>query len=365
MNWGWMRRAVMCLSMVSLIGGGVSLFPWNSGEEAQATAPSNVNAIAVTGINPRAAMWANTIDAYGVIAPWQEATISAQVGGYQIIEILADVGDVVEKGQIVAVLNPAILKAEEAELKAKYDQAVANRKRAATLKAKGNLSAKDLLQNETDEKSTQALLASNQLHLKYTKVVAPDSGIITARSATLGSVSEIGSVLFQMIRLGRLEWRGEIPVAELARVAPGQTVKLQLPNGATATATIRQIAPTIDSSTRLGLIYADIEQPSPAIAGMYTRGEIFLGEHPALVVPAASVILRDGHSQVAKLSGENGLSKVSLQPVTVGRYAGSEVEIVAGLDAGDVVVDSGAGLLNDGDSVRVVPRAVAGQEAAR
>lgn len=362
---GWLTGAFTCLTLTTLIGGAVFLFPWDSAEVAQAGVPTNMNALAVTQVSPRETVWPNTIEAYGVISPWQEATISAQVGGYQIIDVLADVGDVVKKGQVVAVLNPAILKAEEAQLKAKHDQAVANRKRAATLKAKGNLSEKDLLQNETDEKSTRALLASNQLQLGYTSVVAPDAGIITSRTATLGAVSEIGGALFQMIRQGRLEWRGEVPAAELSRVAPGQRVELHLPNGATAIAKIRQIAPTVDSSSRLGMIYADIELPSAAIAGMYTSGKIFVGMDPAIVIPATSVILRDGRNQVARLTGENETSNVTLQAVTTGRYAGNEVEIVEGLTPADIIVDSGAGLLNDGDTVRVIRPAETEQESVQ
>ncbi len=107
----------------------------------------------------------------------------------------------------------------------------------------------------------------------------------------------------------------------------------------------------------MGIIYADIEPGSHARAGMYANGEILLAESPALVVPAASVVVRDGYSYVLQLQSEGETSKVVLRQVTVGRRQGSQVEIAQGLTESGRVVVEGAGFLNDSDVVRVVKAA--------
>jgi RND family efflux transporter MFP subunit len=311
-------------------------------------------AMAVVAVNPILTEWEDTIETSGSIAAWQEAAINAQIDGYQIIELRADVGDRVEKGQVLAILNPAMLQAQRAELQAKVDRAIADRKRASVLSAKGNLSEKSLLEAETAEKSARALLEQKLLEIKYATVVAPDSGIVVSRLAMLGQVSQLGTELFRIVRQGRLEWRAEIAAADLSKVTAGEKVEVALPGGAVARGTVRTIAPSLDETTRRGLIYADLVEGGMARAGMYANGRIILAERQALVVPAASLLIKDGRHYVAKVSEADGRSVVTLAPVKVGGYSGGRVEITGGLSPIDAIVSDGAGLLDDGDRVRLV-----------
>jgi multidrug efflux pump subunit AcrA (membrane-fusion protein) len=165
-------------------------------------------ALTVSTAAPRHLVWAATFAASGAVAPWQEASIGAQIGGYQLIDVRANVGDRVRKGQLLAKFDPALLQADEAQLQASFDQAEANLKRAETLGSGGALSAQDLLQARTLAKTAAAQLASKQLQLRYTEVLAPDDGTISSRTATLGAVASVGQELFRLIRQNRLEWRG-------------------------------------------------------------------------------------------------------------------------------------------------------------
>jgi multidrug efflux pump subunit AcrA (membrane-fusion protein) len=110
----------------------------------------------------------------------------------------------------------------------------------------------------------------------------------------------------------------------------------------------------LNEQTRLATVYADVHQGSNARAGMYAEGRIELERNTAWVVPAQSVIIRDGRSQVAALVDAGEVSTIALQRVTIGRRLGEEVEILAGLEAGQPVVVQGAGFLNSGDIVRIV-----------
>lgn len=310
-------------------------------------------ALTVTSATPREVSWPVEIRASGAIAAWEEATIGAQIGGYQLIDVRVNVGDVVKKGQVIARFDPALLQADHAQLKANADQAAANRQRALTLQSSGAMSDQDVLQLVTQSKTADALLAANQLRLRYTDVTAPDDGIISARTATLGTVVPVGQELFRMIRRGRLEWRGELTAEQLAQVEVGQEVALELPDGKTAKATVRQTSPILDSAARLAIVYADIEPGSTARAGMYANGRLGLGTGPALAVPAESVVIRDGRNHVLVLAGTSATPRVSLRSVTVGRRNGREVEITRGLGKDEHVVVQGAGFLKDGDLVRI------------
>jgi RND family efflux transporter MFP subunit len=189
--------------------------------------------------------------------------------------------------------------------------------------------------------------------LRYTEVLASDDGVISSRTATLGAVVPVGQELFRLIRQNRLEWRGEVTAAQLTHVEIGQQVKLTLPGGGEANATIRQTAPSLDPQTRLGIVYADIAPGSRARAGMYVDGRVVLGQVEALIVPAESVTIRDGRNYVLKLMDASATPRVSLRPVTVRRRQGNYLEIVDGVEHDDCLVVAGAGFLNEGDFVRV------------
>ena len=321
-----------------------------------------VAALTVTASVPRHAVWPTILEVPGAIAAWQEAIISPQISGYQLTEILVNVGDQVKKGQVLARINQALLRADEALLIANFEQAEANHKRAVTLKSNGFISDQNILQLETQVKTTRALLDAKRLQLRYTDVTAPDDGAISARNATLGSIATTGQELFRLVRQNRLEWRGELSARQLTLIRPGQAVQLTLPNGANAVATVRQAAPTLNTDSRLAFVYADIDANSEARAGMYGTGRIVIGDAPALAVLAEAVVLRDGRTYVLELMPTDGGSKdntakVSLRPVEVGRREGAELEILSGLPDTAKLAVRGSGFLNDGDLVRVVETA--------
>ncbi len=309
----------------------------------------------VTATLPDQVQWPKTVSAFGTVAAWQEASISAQIGGYQLVEVAVNVGDHVHKGDVLARLDASLLRAEEEQLLASYEQSQANQKRALRLKASSAISERDALDYITQAKTDSAALALKRLQIGYTEVRAPDDGTISARYATLGAVVPVGEELFRMIRQDRLEWRGELTAEQLLKVQPGQTVSLELPDASVATATVRQLAPSLDNETRLATVYADIQQGSHARAGMYASGAVHLGDTAALIVPAESAIIRDGRSFVPVLTGDDPTATVTLRPVVIGRRLGASVEVTDGLAPDERVAVEGAGFLNDRDVVRVVP----------
>lgn len=348
--------ALAALVLAMLAGGWYLL---SRDPAAAPSPPQRAPALTVSTVTPHRALWPVALAASGSVAPWQEASVGTQVGGYQLVEVRVNVGDRVRRGQVLARLDRALLAAEEAQLKAGDAQAEANRQRALSLQREGAISEQEVLQFVTAAKVAAAQLASNRLQLRYTNVIAPDDGVISARAATLGAVVPAGEELFRLIRGGRLEWRGELTAAQLAGIVKGQPISLALPDGSGAIARVRDTAPTLDSRTRLGLVYADLVPGSRARAGMYAKGRIMVSQARALIIPAESVVIRDGRSYVVKLADQSATPKIALQLVTLGRRRGDEVDVVRGLTGAEILVRAGAGFLNDGDVVRVAGRRAA------
>ncbi len=309
--------------------------------------------------------WPLVLPANGNVVAWQEAVIGPEIANYRITEVRVQVGDSVKKGQVLARIASdtvaselAEAQASVAELAASAAEAKANAERARELKEKGFYSSQLNTQYQTAEHTALARLAAAKarqqaavLKMDKTGVLAPDDGVISARSATVGSLTQPGQELFRLIRGGRLEWRAEVPSADLGRVQPGVVATLTAPSGETVKGTVRAVAPSVDPQTRNGLVYVDLPPSSAVRAGMFARGEFQLTQSPALTLPQSALVLREGFAYVFRLEGED---RVAQTKVELGRRVGERVEIVAGLDAAARVVESGAGFLADGDAVKVV-----------
>ncbi|WP_210542974.1 efflux RND transporter periplasmic adaptor subunit [Rhodoferax sp. PAMC 29310] len=312
-----------------------------------------------------------TLLANGSVAAWQEASVGAEVNGLRIQELHAQVGDSVKRGQLLATLSSdgvqadlALARASLAEATALAAEAAANAERARAVQGTGALSAQQINQFLTGEMTAKARVESakaqrdaQQLRLNYTRIVAPDAGIISARTASVGAVVGAGADLFRLIRQGRLEWRGEVTAAELGRVKPGTRVTLTAPGGDTAEGKVRLISPTVDAQTRNGLVYVDFSAPqtrnhtSTFKPGVFARGEIALGQVNAMTVVQTAVVVRDGFSYVYQVDAN---SRVSQLKVKTGAMVGDRVEIVNGVTLEQKLVASGASFLSEGDLVKVV-----------
>ena len=140
-------------------------------------------------------------------------------------------------------------------------------------------------------------------------------------------------------------------------------------SGAELQGRVRTIGPTVDPQSRTALVYVDVKPvggsaAGSARAGMFARGEFDLGTAPALTVPQAAVVVREGFSYVFRVNPDGRIAQVKIQP---GRIAADRIEVVSGLPADARIVASGAGFLNDGDLVRVAdaPPAAAPQAAPK
>lgn len=365
---GLKRAALVVLALAAALAAWIAFAPPKSQPRpADPGKPAGAKpALSVALVGARSETWPRVLAASGDIAAWQEASIGAEISNYRLTEVLVNVGDRVRKGQVLARISADTVAAEVAqtraavaEAEAGLAEAKANAARARQLVAAGFYSGQQATQYLTGEQTAEARLnaararlLADELRLGQTRVLAPDDGVISARGAAIGALAQPGIELFRLIRGGRLEWRAQLPEADLARIKRGMPATLRTPDGASVAGRVREIAPTVDPRTRNGLVYVDLPAAGGALrAGMFARGEFDLGQAPALTLPQAAVLLREGYAYVFRV--ENG-DKVAQTKVSVGRRSGERIEIVAGLDPAARVVASGAGFLADGDTVRVV-----------
>ncbi|MGJ9420486.1 efflux RND transporter periplasmic adaptor subunit [Massilia sp. CMS3.1] len=343
-------------------------------EQDEKKAAPATPALTVSTARPTTASLPLALGANGNVAAWQEAVIGSESGGLRLLEVRVNVGDVVKKGEVLAVFSADTVNAdvEQAraalqEAQANAAEAAANAKRGQSLKSSGAMSEQQVTQYLTAERTAaarvaaaKATLTQQQLRLKYTQVAAPDSGVISARSATVGAVVGVGTELFRLIRQGRLEWRAELPASDIGRVKPGTRVRVKGASGSEVVGKVRMVAPTVDAQTRTTLVYVDLPpslSPSaPLKAGMFAGGEFELGASNALTVPQGAIAVRDGFSYVFRLNPDNRVSQLK---ISTGRRLGERIEVIQGLAPDAQIVVTGAGFLNDGDLVRNVAAPVA------
>jgi RND family efflux transporter MFP subunit len=340
--------------------------PGSGSRAADVAATAREAVITVTAAELVPVELARNVTINGSVEAWQEVIIAPEVGGYRVAEVYVDVGDRVVRGERLAELSSALLEAEvatkDAMLKQREAQLVnaeAALKRGESLAAMGVLSEADLdrlsseaLAARAAVDSARADLESSTLRLRFTKVTAPDDGVITARTVTVGQIAQAGTEMLRLLRNSRIEWRGEVPEARLHELSPGQAVTVTTADGASFAGKIRVVAPTIASANRTGLVYVDLPADERLRPGMFARGEIEIGRGMAYTVPLESVVSADGYSYVFVLGKDNVVER---RRVETGAVRGAAIEVVSGIHAGEMIVEKGAGFLKDGDLVNVAP----------
>ena len=327
----------------------------------------------------------------GLIGPVEQVLVAPLVEGQPIEALLADVGDKVAAGQVLARLSRSTLELQRSQLvaglaaakatiaqaeaqlvdaKSSSDQAERVRARTETLKAQGAATQAALDQALTLAISatarlsvaTQSLeaaraqlalsdaqLANLDLQLSRTAVVAPVAGEITQRNAQVGAIaSAAGLPMFTLIRDGALELRADVAESDLIRLAPGQSVTMTAA-GAVApfTGTIRLVEPTIDAVTRMGRARITIDPSADIRSGMFVEGSVLVTEHSAASIPVTAVSATAEGNVVMKVTG----GVVSREIITTGIRDSGWVEVLSGLAPGDSIVTKAGAFVHDGDHI--------------
>jgi RND family efflux transporter MFP subunit len=340
----------------------------------------------------------------GSIAARDLLPVLPQVMGLQIKQVLAEEGQTVQAGQVMAVLDSLVLKAEleqtNADLaaaqavvrqkqaalaqdRASLGEAESNLRRYQELASQGAISTQNLesyataatksreqvhvaqttiLSAQADVQSQSAKVQQLQTQIAQTLVRSPARGVVAEKIARIGDVTSSGQKIFSIIRNGALELQAKVAETQLP------VVKLGTPASITSDADariqvqgkVREIAPLIDPQTRQATVKIDLPTSALLRPGMFLQASITVKVLQGLAVPTKAVLPQADGSSLVYVLGHN--QQVRAQPVEVGltlnqteRPAGIPlVEIKKGLRSGEQVVVAGAGYLSDRDRVQVV-----------
>lgn len=372
MNFSNITQRHALIALLLLGAGAGTLVATRALPPAHAAENAPKPALTITVTRAETSSIASSFSANGNIMAWQEALIGAEVGGLRIADVRANVGDSVKKDDVLAsfatetvAADLAVQKAQEAEAAAALADARANAARVRTLKDSGALSAQQINQYLTAEQTAQARLEAaramvkvQELRLRNTQVRAPDDGVISARQATVGAVVPVGTELFRMVRQNRLEWRAEVTSEELRLIRVGMPAAVVPasfgPDVPPLKGTVRMIGPTVDAQARTAIVFVDLptgmSDVPPVRAGMFATGRFSLGDTSAVTLPQESVVMRDGFAYVFKVGADN---RVTQAKIALGRRLDRRVEVMSGVAPEDIIAESGAGFLANGDLVAI------------
>jgi RND family efflux transporter MFP subunit len=325
-------------------------------------------ALKVTLVQPQIMRMQDAISASGTITAREEVLLGVELSGVRVTNVLVDVGQKVQAGQVLLRLDTRSLQVALLQARAQYKQAQAalsvaeaDARRGAVLRAKGLVSQKDvdqvqaaLLNAQAGLEVADANVSSAKLNFSFATLEAPSGGIISARNVQPGSVALAGTEMLRLIKNGTLEWRADLGEASFVQVHLGDTVVLN-DGPAQVTGSVRAIDAGVRSSTRTGLIYVQLPPNTNLRMGTFAQGHITRPERSVLSLPTSAIVQRDGYTYVfAVQSGVVALTRVAL-----GISHAGHVELLQGLSKESNVVAEGGGFLSDGDKVEVIATAAA------
>ena len=353
----------------------------------------DATAAVVTVVRVAPADFTETVLATGSLVPREEILVGPEVEGLRVTEVLADEGQRVKKGDVLARLVADTLDAQLAQNEAGLARATAaiaqansaivqaearvveSRnafERAKPLKAAGHMADAAYDQREQAARTAEAQLVAAQDGLKVaqaekaqieaqrreinwrrgrTEVLAPADGIISRRMARVGGFAagvRGAHVPHRRQGRGRARRRGASrPASARSRKGKRRAWKRQ---GPIVEGTVRLVSPEIDKATRLGRVRIYLGDNPALRVGAFARGTVEVAKSRGLAVPLSAVLYEPEGAMVQVVRN----NRVESQKIVPGLAAGSLVEVRQGLSEDDLVVARSGTFLRDGDAVRPV-----------
>lgn len=390
----WSRGLLSAVTVATVGVAAVIAPPVRAAEEPAAAPTTEMRIPRVTTAIARPSEVVAEVPVSGSLLPRTEVLIYPQVSGFIIEELVADVGDAVQAGDLLVRINASTLEAQFAQAqaeaaraeasvrqaesqiasaKASQQQAEAALARAQKLAKTGNVSGASLENAVAGAATARAATASAndglavaqaavqqaraasriaQLNLDHATIKAPVDGLISQRNGQVGAITAVGGEpLYSLIRNGEIEIEAEVIETALGQIDVGDPAMLNVAGLGPVEGRVRLISPTVDPGSRLGTIRITTPARPGLRAGTFAGGVVVTDRHMALTVPASAVQIDAGQSYVL-LVREGVLSR---QPVMAGLIWQDRREVIRGLSEGDMVVARAGSFFAEGDRVEPIP----------
>ena len=318
----------------------------NKGDEKTAAVDPQTPKVTVTVTEkqnvPQTGIYSSTVQANVV------NNIASQTAG-RIRKLNVEVGDFVEKGQVLAEMDRTQL--DQAALTLKNNETEFERIKA--LFEEGGVSQSDF---ETAELSYNVSKSSYDNLLENTVLVAPVSGVITARNYDMGDMYAMSSPIYTLQQITPVKMLVPISEMDYTKVSKGDKVSLTVDAipGRTFSGSVVRVYPVIDPTSHTFNVEVHVANTDRAIRpGMYARVTVTFGVNSSIVLPDTAVLKQQG-SGVRTVFVLNSDNTVESRIVTLGLHFDGNYEILSGLEEGETVVVTGNSSLNGGDKVEVI-----------
>ncbi|MDE2597383.1 MAG: efflux RND transporter periplasmic adaptor subunit [Sphingomonadales bacterium] len=319
--------------------------------------------LTVTVVNVGERTVAGSMTASGRLLPREEIAVAADLNGYRIADVLVEEGAHVRRGQVLAVLDPSLLRGQLAQVRASLAQQQANAEQAREQAARVNgldgvgvLSDEAIRNRQLASRAAQAAAAATAAQLQdlqtrnsHLLVRAPSDGLVLERTARPGDTSSSSATLFRLARGGQIELFAELPEADAANIAPGDPAAVMLASGTRLTGNVRLLGSRVDSRTGLVTVRVALPGTGELRQGGFAKAT-FTRAATVTAVPEGAVFYDADGASVKVVDGSNRIHTVH---VRTGRHAQNMVELVEGPPSGTRVAVKGAAFTLDGDVVRI------------
>ena len=291
------------------------------------------------------------VELTGTVQAAERAAISAKISGV-VSRVAVSLGSTVAAGEVLVVLEAGEITARLRQAEAQLAQAKRHLERDRGLLAK-NAATPETVRTRADQFAiAQAAHQEARSMLAYTTITAPFAGVITAKRVNAGALATPGTVLLELEDNRRLQVRTALPESLIARVRLGDRLTVHVPAaGFEAAATVAEIGPASDPGSRTGAVTLDLPAAADLRSGQFARVRVPSASAIALLVPASAVVPAGQMDRVFVIEGDTA----RLRLVRTGQRRDGLIEILAGLDPGELVATGNNRLLENGRRVQVQP----------
>ncbi len=310
------------------------------------------------------------VDLPGRVEPHTKAPIFSRIAGYLKVWKF-DIGASVKAGQVLAEIETPELDQQLMQAQAELASATANAalsaataKRWQTLRDTNFVSSQAVEEKRGDLSVKEALVRASQANLerlqaqkKFSTIVAPFDGVITARNTDVGALvvagGAVGTELFTLSDISRVRIYVNVPQNRALAIKQGDKANFAVPEhpGKTWTATVQTMAQVIGTGSGSMLVQLSADNSnSRLIPGGFAKITFDLARDAALTVPPGAMIFGSAGPRVAVVDAED---RVRIRRVTVAKDNGNTIELATGISAEDRVIVSPPDGIVEGDKVRI------------
>ncbi len=291
---------------------------------------------------------ASSLTLSGTVAPHRVALVHAQTPGLVVTELLAEEGQTVRAGQILARLSSERQNAELSGARGELHRAEQALARAEALKTSGTMAGSAADAATASYVEAQARVRALEIDVARAEVRAPVAGLLQRRRIEIGEVVN-ENPLFEIAAESALELVADLSEAAWRQARIGQSADITLADGQVLSGKVRRLSGALDSKTRLGRAWISLDNaPFGLASGAGASARLQIGSADLLAVPQSSLLFDQQGVYVFVVADGKALRRA----VTLGAQNAEHAEIIGGLNAGDAVVARAGSLLRDGDPVR-------------